>query len=371
MRLGISRTISVLALGSAVIATTSVGVTLAATKASGYKACATSAHVLVLNKSNGKCPAHASAVTLDAHGPRGLQGKQGIQGKQGSAGKNLTAPANVVVVSGAGTPTQNGTVLRNAVDAISGSTATTIELGPGTYDLGTSGLLLSPELRLVGAGTDQTTILGEPSMGTLLEPSAAATIDDLTVRNAATSGAGIGRSAIFVPTGASARIDNVVVDAGTDTIANSAAYGIDVAGQVQITGGEIEGSATTSGSTILKGVEVSAGGILDLDGTRDVVGASGTGDSAFAAFVESNGTGTFVDFGAIAGHTPGAGGVGIQSDGQATVRNSSIDAGTDNALDILGGTLLVANSMISGSATGATCVGDYNSAFVALNTTCH
>jgi hypothetical protein len=89
------------------IATAAVG-----SSSAGARGCVDHSHNLVLAK-QGKCPAHTSAVTLGARGPkgaRGLRGAQGMQGKQGIQGKSGVG-AVASVVESTGSDVSSGTVV--------------------------------------------------------------------------------------------------------------------------------------------------------------------------------------------------------------------------------------------------------------------
>ena len=80
----LSSTIVGLAVAAAAVGGTGIGV--AATKAPPtFKACATKANVLVLQKS-GKCPKGTHGVKVGAQGPQGSQGPQGLPGAKGDTG---------------------------------------------------------------------------------------------------------------------------------------------------------------------------------------------------------------------------------------------------------------------------------------------
>jgi hypothetical protein len=76
-----------LAVGALAVTVTS-GFAAASTlsKATSYTACASSKHVLSVEKS-GKCPKRTKKVTIAARGPAGTAGKPGAQGKTGAQGK--------------------------------------------------------------------------------------------------------------------------------------------------------------------------------------------------------------------------------------------------------------------------------------------
>jgi len=79
------------------------------------------------------------------------------------------------VVGTVGTPTQNGTALRDAVNAItppaSQEEAVLLKLEPGVYDLGTAGVSLSAWMTIEGAGVDLTVITGEVCNGATVSQS--------------------------------------------------------------------------------------------------------------------------------------------------------------------------------------------------------
>ncbi len=73
----------------------------------------------------------------------------------------LTVMRNVVYVAADGTPVQNGNALKAALFAIQGNSADngyTVFVDAGTFDLGTSTLILKPFVDLVGQGRDRTII---------------------------------------------------------------------------------------------------------------------------------------------------------------------------------------------------------------------
>ena len=94
-------------------------------------------------------------------GDAGLSGALEV-GTLGVAGATMLG-ANDIHLPLDGTPTANGAALRDAVAALAGESPATVHLGPGTADLGTTGLDLPDGLSLQGSGVGHTTITGDPT----------------------------------------------------------------------------------------------------------------------------------------------------------------------------------------------------------------
>lgn len=111
----------------------------------------------------------ALAATSGTPGPQGQPGPQGPIGQTGPAGSTgPIGPAGagferIVIVTGAGTPTENGEALRSAVATVeaeprSATDRWKIFVEPGDFDLGSSGLVIRPFTDLEGSGETATTI---------------------------------------------------------------------------------------------------------------------------------------------------------------------------------------------------------------------
>jgi hypothetical protein len=155
-----------------------------------------------------KVVTHLNADLLDGLSSSALQRK--ITGKcaAGTAatavsGTSLTCTAvtapttNVITLSAGTNTTTNGTALVAVLGALTTATATngySVELGPGTWDLGTTALTVPKHVDLVGAGADLTTITSSvdggdnPTAGpaptaAVVDLSADTTLSDATVVN--------------------------------------------------------------------------------------------------------------------------------------------------------------------------------------------
>jgi len=108
----------------------------------------------------------------------------------GSGGAGGAQPANVVVVSHTGDNTTSGTALLDAMSGITDASETnryTVLVGPGTFDLGATGLTVTEYVSLVGSGT-LATILDAADSGGTLKATETSQIRFMTVRNSAGRG---------------------------------------------------------------------------------------------------------------------------------------------------------------------------------------
>lgn len=87
----------------------------------------------------------------------------------------------ITVVTSRGTPTENGTILRNAIAAVTDATGEDpwlISIGPGTFDLGSTTLALKDNVAVAGSGKGTTIVL---SNATTALTGATMTLRDLTL----------------------------------------------------------------------------------------------------------------------------------------------------------------------------------------------
>lgn len=172
------------------------------------------------------------------------------------------------IVTARGTPTENGTELRQALDAITDSSCEKpylLQLEPGTYDLGPVPLTMKECVDISGAGELITTVTGSgasrSNSGTVIGANNAE-LRRLTVRN---TGAAANAVAVYADD-ASLKMTHVTAIASGGTVRNYAIYyrGVDVAELSQITaeatGGEdARGIFNDASNTFLSNVRASAG----------------------------------------------------------------------------------------------------------------
>jgi hypothetical protein len=264
---------------------------------------------------------HASAAkhrTTTKVGPRGPRGARGPRGLQGSAGP--TGPAGAAGAPGA--PATTGTFLRTVVVSPSGGNASAdgalllsavagignpapgtgylVWIEPGTYDLGTTPLVIPSRVDVQGSGQDATTIASEGSL--TLHTAAGTEIRDLTVTDVNTAGsaeaidtAGGLRDVTATATGTSAATGVLANDpsmplvdvtaSGTTSASSSSARGVDTQDSARIDGGSFsafDGAPSSQAAalfaesaTLMTAATLQASGGSDAYPV-DVVGTSAT-----------------------------------------------------------------------------------------------
>lgn len=136
--------------------------------------------------------------------------------------------ANTLYVPGTGSASENGDALDDAVaeaNAGAASSLWVIELGPGVFDLGTTGISLSNQTALVGAGRQLTTITCACNSPAITVNVAASEVRDLRVDNTSTNTSSA--DAIFI----SGADDTTVSNAYVTTAGND---GIDISGSTDV-----------------------------------------------------------------------------------------------------------------------------------------
>lgn len=120
-------------------------------------------------------------------GERGPRGADGAEGPQGPAGPDLSGATHIRVPAD-GTALQNAADLFDAIDDIDDASTTNpyvVVLGPGRYDVGASGLVLKPNVSLVGAGATATTLtttnLPAITIRNILRPADGSLVRDLQI----------------------------------------------------------------------------------------------------------------------------------------------------------------------------------------------
>jgi hypothetical protein len=341
---------------------------------------------------------------------------------------------NVKVVAQTDTAVAAGTQLVNAINAVNGSTPTTILLEPGTYDVGNSTIALPANLAIYGTSATTTTI-ESAATGRAITAAAADVITGVTINDRP---AGSDYSvAVAVPGGASLTLKDAALSmSGTPTNAHglstvqvlgdgsldaerssltSAVTGpsdtpdftvsVQDAGTATITDSQVGASAAGVGDAI--GVVADGGDVTVRDSNIVVTAAPGTS-------LVSEATGASLGFGNLAligstvtvgsvgtGYTQveGVGGAGFGVSANLTIESSVINT-SDNtfggataisadsvsvtldaskvssgkfgtALDANGGTIQAGASMIDGYIAGTpTCADSYNQNYVALPSSC-
>ena len=133
------------------------------TGATGPEGTTGSAGAAGLQGGTGATGAAGATGPTGATGGTGATGSTGTTGPTGSTGMDGVTFVTTVNVSPVGTSTQNGTALRDALDAIIDASADKsylLKLEPGIYHLGDSNLIMKQYVSIEGSGRELTTISG-------------------------------------------------------------------------------------------------------------------------------------------------------------------------------------------------------------------
>jgi len=263
-----------------------------------------------------------------------------IDGKDSSEFARYT---RTVVVSPTGTPSQNGTALKNALSGITSASETNpylLKIEPGVYDLGTApGLTMKPWVDVEGSGEGITTLTAVGNMGwsdATVQGAPNAELRSLTVKN--TGGAD---KAFAVHSTANPFRMTRVTAVASGGASYSRAVAID-AGSVTLN----QVTATASGNTSNLGV-FNSGTV-----TMDQVIVNSSGGSNIGVALQGNGSGAQIRNSRIVV----GGGITINNFGSARVGASQLEGG----------------SVSNATANGATikCVASYNANYDPLSANC-
>ncbi len=290
------------------------------------------------------------------------------------SGLNILSLTRTVVVSPNGTATQNGTALLSAMTTISNSNPSAsnpwlLKLEPGSYDLGSSALMLKSYVDLEGSGEGTTIISstvgtsnGPPTLGTVI----AASNTEIRFLKIANAGSLQYQAAVNIPSSASnVRLTHLTAvsssgsgftyglfNAGNPTTVQNSTF-IASGGSSNFSVSNYNGGITIQNSTI-----TASGGSYN-EGMANL----GLAKVQNSTFTVSGGTNSY----------------GIYNLGTLTVQNTILSAsGSPSSYGLYasanGVSVQVGASQISGSSgsvTGTvTCVASYNANFVALNASC-
>lgn len=323
-------------------------------------ACRTSHGVLAL-QSHGHCPKGSTKVTLGARGPRGATGRRGVAdpkgatGPAGPKGDPGIAYTRTITVSPSGDNADaNGATLIKAVGDLSPASADhpmLLDIEPGTYDVGTTGLSIPAHADVAGSGRDVTTIEGTVS-GTLLTV-ADSEIRDLTVSETLPSTAGNGAvgAAIDLSPQTSASLTDVDATASASSNDSDADAIEALSGTVYLTDVNAT-AANTGGSTGSWGLNENQNyhqtTTVYIDGGSYY--ASGANDPLFDTGIEAS---------------------GYYEPVTLEVRDAILGGQGGAVSDYYGGsTIGIAASQVTGSVANATCVDDWNANSAPLNAGC-
>lgn len=284
-------------------------------------------------------------------GAAGLQGPQGPQGPKGDPTYKRT-----VVVGPVGTPTENGTALLAALAGIPAGTYGSgylLLVEPGTYDLGTTSLVLKPFVTIQGAGAESTIIKGAAGAAGVIKATAPAgnTLRSLSV--SAQGGTGGNNTALLASGGVTLFDTDLSAGPGAGTNVGLLQT---ASGGVTVTRSALHGSSSSAACCNGLGyLSTAASGHSSLTVEESRVTATaadyayGIKDSSVAGIT------VFVRYSLISAYASAGSNRGAIQD--------------TNAAD----SLFVADTELQGAVApgGAiTCVGAYNDAFVALDALC-
>ena len=207
----------------------------------------------------------------------------------------LPTYSRTIFVSGGGTDTANGTALFNALNGISGNSATSpylLKIEPGIYDLGTNQLTMKSYVDIEGSGENATFIKTVRGAGTATSAAAAivgaanAELRNLTLTNTSTSAVGIG----FFSTGSGPmRLRNVTL---TTTNATTTTFGMYVQSSGSVVATQVQVTVTPSGNSAGIAVNATSGGSLALSSSTFKATGSGTNTLTGVQTNSSTATGT-------------------------------------------------------------------------------
>jgi hypothetical protein len=278
--------------------------------------------------------------TPGPQGPRGLQGVQGAKGDKGDKGDPTYRRTVVVSPVGGTTPAdwvQNGTKLRNAIAAIADASSLNrylVEIEPGTYDIGTTSLVLKPNVHLEGAGIQETVVIGNVSSTTSGAVTAApfSSLRWLMVYNAGHAGS----YAIWDVSASNFTIDHVMAQA--------------------------EGSPTRNVALGLR------------NSNPSVVSSTLVADDGIAYGIEAEvGSHPSIDYSYAEGSGAVAGSGLLQDGASAVARWSQLTGSTYGAVVIGNGALKIAASEVKSvnvSSGSAQCVASFKENWTPLTVTC-
>lgn len=294
------------------------------------------ATALTLNVDPGNAPLKVNASAGTA---RNLSADK-LDGKDSSEFASYT---RTVVVSPTGTPSQNGTALKNALSGITDASETNpylLKIEPGVYDLGAApGLVMRPWVDVEGSGEGVTTLTasgGTAWTDATVQGAPNAELRFLTVKNTGGADKAFAIQSTADPfrlthvsavaSGGASYSRAVVIDSGKTTLS--------------------EVNATASGNTSNLGVFVS--GTV----TMDRVTVDSSGGSNIGVALQGNGTNAQIRNSRIVVSS----GITINNFGSARVGASQLEGGT------------VSNA----TANGATikCVASYNANYDPLGANC-
>ncbi|MBA4373475.1 MAG: hypothetical protein C0402_11520 [Thermodesulfovibrio sp.] len=340
-------------------------------------------------------------------------------------GGDYTDIGSIIVVStkSGDTDTANGTALLNTLSGIMDNSAANrylIKLGPGTYNLGANSLQMKPHVSIEGSGEEATTLTAAistnaspPNTGTVKGADNAG-LRFLTVENI---GSGGSRTVAILNSTASPSIIHVTASSSGGTIYRHGVYNYSSAPTMTNVTATASGglsnsgvfndnsapmmtnvTATASGGSNNYGVynnsssptmtnvtATASGGTSSNSGVFNYyspapimtnVTATASGGNNSYGIDNSFSSPTMMNVTAIA--AGGNNSYGVHSFGSGTVKidHSVIRGITNTITNNNGGIILVGSSQLDGgsvSNTGGvlTCVGAYNSSYVALGTDCH
>ncbi|MDQ3928108.1 MAG: hypothetical protein M3328_03060 [Chloroflexota bacterium] len=300
------------------------------------KSTETAATALNLSVASGKAPlkVNASAGTATNLSADKLDGKDSSE---------FASYTRTVVVSPTGTPSENGTALKNALAGITDASETNpylLKIEPGVYDLGAApGLVMKPWVDVEGSGEGVTTLTatgGVPWADATVQGASNAELRFLSVKNTG----GADKAFAIHSTADPFRLTHVSAAASGGT-SYSRAVVID-SGATTLS----EVNATASGNTQNLGVFVS-GRV-----TMDQVTVNSSGGSNIGVALQGSGSNAQIRNSRIAVSS----GITINNFGSARVGASQLEGGT------------VSNA----SANGATikCVASYNANYDPLGANC-
>jgi hypothetical protein len=268
-------------------------------------------------------------------------------------------------VDPAGTPAQNGNDLISAVTSIHDSGPKTpylVQLGPGTYDLGDTGVFLPENVELAGAGPGVTTVTATNA------DTAVGTNGDNEIRDLEIDGHGAASRALTVIRAASVYDTTISSSGGDDAVFIGGAGSFVMRDStVHATSGTDQIAAIANGSgntaTLLNDVvtatassaPATATGVLAFDNGSSVVIRGSTiraTGSVSRGLVTASASGITADASSISGNT-------------ASARNNGASS---SAIDI-GASMVSGPTELPGFGT-ITCVASYGPAYQPLSSSC-
>jgi len=268
----------------------------------------------------------------------------------------------VVVSPIPGDPAGSGTLLLNALNGISGNSATNpylLKIEPGIYDIGATALAMKTYVDIEGSGENATFIVASRGNSSLTSVAAAvisaanAELRQLTVTNTAPGSLnGVG---VFVST-LGMRITHVTINS---TGASQSSVGLFATSSATLTVSRATILATgTGGTSAASGIQLSTGAKLTLrDSNITGKGVGGTGTNNGVNVSSQTAAATIDSCTVIATGTGGQNnGVNV-APGTATITNSTIQADTNGS-----------RSAVSTSAQATAVANVFHSRLLALST---